>query len=685
MLMNVKYICFIIILLYLVEPLRSQTRKVELDLITEKTGDSVLLRWAPKNYKSWEWSKNKGWVIERACLSDTTPSGALQYRRLATGYTHRPKEEWRSMVEQSDAAAIAAQLMFGETFEISADASLDLMMTKYKEDQMRFAFAMTSADRDYNTARMLGLGYTDQSPKNCQVLLYRIYAAGQDSVMHSDTAYSVINGNDPDRKIKIYSIKQKVSDTAVLLYWPRVPFGQTYSFFDIRRSMDGQHFGAMHQTPYVSLENTDFSEEYFHFYDRLVSGTDSVFYIVRGITPFGTYGPWSDTIVVDIPSPLVQPDRLSYVTNDEENTVMLRWEYPERFQSYLEGFRVYQSGSLTAPLEKPNTVTPDKRQVKLQLETTETYVMVEARTRGKKRSMSSPVFVQLSDSIPPEAPAGLTGTIDTTGMMHLHWKNPEANDLYGFKVYSAHDPNAEFSQLTTGFVYDTVWKKQFSLKHLNRYVYIKLKAYDVRFNHSDFSRVLKLSLPDTIPPSPPVFFRPLFKAQEVHFRWKPSGSKDVAHYLIAGKDTQNNFHDTLAFIAASEPGEFELKSFLNRNYMVSLAAIDSAGNVTYARNRFQVKLKNVHQQNRKPVLEAEANYRSGTIDLSWKGGANSTKILIYRRTDNGPMRLHKTLHGHQTRFSDKQVNVGAHYIYRVQTENSQHTRSQMSNEISLKF
>src|SRR6056297_1281416 len=684
MLMNVKYICFIIILLYLVEPLKSQTRKVELDLITEKTGDSVLLRWAPKNYKSWQWSKNKGWVIERACLSDTTPSGVLQYRQLSTGYTHRPKEQWRSLVEKSDATAIAAQLMFGESFEISADASLDLMMTKYKEDQMRFAFAMTSADRDYNTARMMGLGFTDQSPENCQVLIYRIYAAGQDSVMASDTAYSVINRNDPDRKIKIYSIKQKVSDTAVLLYWPRVPFGQTYSFFDIRRSVDGQHFSAMHQTPYVSLENTDFSKEYFHFNDRLVSGTDSVYYIIRGITPFGTYGPWSDTIVVDIPSPLVQPDRLSYVTHDTENTVMLRWEYPGRFQSYLEGFRVYQSGSLTAPLEKPITVTPDKRQVKLQLETTETYVMVEARTRGKKRSMSSPVFIQLSDSIPPEAPNGLTGAIDTTGMMHLHWKKPAAIDLYGFKVYSTHDPNAEFSQLITGFLYDTVWKKQFALKHLNRYVYIKLKAYDVRFNHSRFSRVLKLALPDTIPPSPPVFFRPLIEKNQVHFKWKPSGSGDVAHYIIIGHNEKQNIQDTLV-LEDSNANEFHMQAAKNQNYNVALAATDSSGNVAYARNRFQVNLKNLHQQNRKPVLEAEANYRSGTIDLSWKGGANSTKTLIYRRTENGPMRLHKTLHGHQTRFSDKQVSVGAHYIYRVQMENTQHTRSQMSNEISLKF
>ncbi len=683
--MSFKYFFLIIIVFYQVKPVNSQNKRIELDLITEKTGDSVLLRWAPKNFKSWEWSKNKGWIIERACLGDTTPSGGLQYEKLSSGYTYQPMEQWRSVVEKSDAAAIAAQLMFGESFEISADASLDLMMTKYKEDQMRFSFAMTSADRDYTTAKMMGLGYADKLPENCNVLIYRIYAAGQDSIMTSDTAYSVINRKDPDRKIKIYNIKNKVSDTAVLLYWPRVPFGQTYSFFDIRRSLDGQQFSSMHQTPYVSLENTDFSKEYFHFNDRLSFGTDSVFYIIRGITPFGTYGPWSDTLVVDIPSPLVQPSRLSYLTNEENNTVILRWNYPESIQSHLESFRIYRSASLTSRAEKPIIVTPKNRQVKLQMETSETYVMVEAKTRDNNRKMSSPLFIQLSDSIPPEAPAGLTGKIDTTGMMYVQWNKPDARDLYGIKAYMAYNPKAEFSQLTKDFVYDTAWEHQFSLKHLNRYVYIKLKAYDVRFNHSQFSKVLRLTLPDTIPPSPPVLFRPLMKENEVHFNWKPSGSRDVAHYLIIGHNQKEDVKDTLVFVENAKTTEFNLQAIKNQNYEVALAAIDSAGNAAYARSRFQVNLKTIYQENLKPTLEAEANYSEGTIDLSWTVEEKPAKILIYRSKDNGPMRLFKTLKGDKSNFSDQNVTVGSNYIYRVQMENTQHTRSQMSNEISLKF
>jgi hypothetical protein len=144
----------------------------------------------------------------------------------------------------------------------------------------------------------------------------------------------------------------------------------------------------------------------------------------------------------------------------------------------------------------------------------------------------------LEDSVPPLAPTGLTGFIDTTGLVVLAWNKNTERDLGGYRVFRSNFRSAEFSQVTSEPVDTEIFKERIPLQNLSKAVYYKILAFDTRFNPSGYSTVIRLLKPDIVPPVPPVIKSWKANQDKLLIAWTPSASKDVSDYTLKIKRSE---------------------------------------------------------------------------------------------------------------------------------------------------
>src|SRR5690606_29085261 len=85
-----------------------------------------------------------------------------------------PLESWEALIQVNDNAAIIAQALFGEEFQVSGGDELQAMIEVSQDLQQRFTFGLFAADQDFEVAKKAGLGYDDPSAKDNEKYLYRI-------------------------------------------------------------------------------------------------------------------------------------------------------------------------------------------------------------------------------------------------------------------------------------------------------------------------------------------------------------------------------------------------------------------------------------------------------------------------------------------------------------------------------
>src|SRR5262249_39935418 len=120
-------------------------------------------------------------------------------------------------------------------------------------------------------------------------------------------------------------------------------------------------------------------------------------------------------------------------------------------------------------------------------------------------SPSLPIMASIVDTLPPMVPTGLAGTIDTNGVVHLHWHLSTERKLRGYRVLWANDISHEFTQRVNHVIEDTVFTDTVSLNTLTEYVYYEIASVSKRFGHSAPTTPLAIRRPDKVPPEASVF------------------------------------------------------------------------------------------------------------------------------------------------------------------------------------
>ncbi len=684
---KMKKTVFTILLIVFVSLQGISQQQRSIKLLAKVKSNSIWLRWAPNDPVTWIMGNTNGYQIERYTIVRGNTLLSKPEKVILQTIRPKPVEQWQEDVSVNRYSAIAAQAIYGKTFQVKVSNTSDLaqVINQSREQEQRFSFALFAADQSFNTAKLSALGFQDSSVKIDERYLYRVSVLIGDEKAKSDTALFYIGLKDSVRQTPPINLQAKFGDRHVQLRWPRFTVEREYTSFIVERAEAKGEFKRINKLPLI---NTLAKEEtHFQAMDSLPQNGVEYLYRIRGLDAFGDLGPESEQ-VAGKGFKLLNATAAIKSAREKKETMVINWELSGDRNS-ITGFSVERSRTVNGNFESVNknnlssltfTYTDDRP-----LSTS--YYRIKVLGENGQENFSFPYLAQLSDSVPPMPPKGLKVVIDTTGKAKLSWISNTESDLLGYRVYRSNFSKSEYSQINRDPFLNSSYVDSININRLNSKVYYKLVAVDRRFNPSDFSEPVVVELPDIIPPLPPVIESIRSTSKGVRISWGPSASDDVFSYSLLRRVLSSGSWDTLKTVRAQDSLVFTDRSVaLGKEYQYSIVATDksklksslsqpAAGRLIY--NVIRPTISDIK-------IEIDRSEKSMTLRWSYNE-SNVTKFLIYRSVNNEPLMVYKTVAGGKFLFKDLNLMIRNLYKYRIKAVFDNGSENQFSNEQVVDF
>jgi hypothetical protein len=213
---------------------------------------SIRLRWGVNDPYIWKLANTYGYFIDRYTVSRGGQLLSTPPKRRLTSSPLKPYplKEWESICQTDNNAAILAQGIYGEDFEVSATSGkLAKIVTKSNNLTQRFTFSLMAADGSFKAACMAALGYVDSTIHTGEKYLYKIYPGIPKGKLQCDTALVYIGSDDPASLPKPADVYVAYGDKTVLLSWDTKSLRPFYSSYRVERSTDGNIFYPLSSLP----------------------------------------------------------------------------------------------------------------------------------------------------------------------------------------------------------------------------------------------------------------------------------------------------------------------------------------------------------------------------------------------------------------------------------------------------
>jgi hypothetical protein len=652
----------------------AQSQNERIRLIARQYADSVVLRWAPLNAVEWAQMNRYGYKLERFEINDNSTKNIKPKQLGPDSIRPYSLDKWKAYFPANHPwAPVAVQALYGKQFNTSMEGASSIK-AQSQEAMLRYSFALLMADLDAPTAQGLALRWSDTKLPAAGSLQYRLIS------LHptlKDTVEVGIRLGDPIEEVPSSPLLEAESgDKSITLRWDVMPDNPVFTAFWLERSGDyGKNWARISERPIMKTDQPGAAdqERFVYFTDTLITENYKPYwYRLQGITPFAelsAYSPIQISMGKDLNAP---PAPVMKEPKDVKGKIQVMWEYPDTPADFKE-FRIGKSNLINGPFQPvEKAVLPARARTWIDDGTDalgENYYVVYAIDTSGNVSTSLPAYGFLLDSIAPGKPFKPMGSIDTTGVVRLHWKLGSEPDIMGYRVYFANSPDHEFSNKTPLPVRDTAFVDTITLNTLTKKIYYKIVAVDRNYNHSVYSDILVLTRPDTIRPVEPIFADFRVKEQEVQLQFVPSSSADVKEHRLMRRETGSTQWNVISKWQKPEvKREFSDKSVKGAQYYeYTLVAIDSAGNVSdYAPT---VDVRVIPKQTREQIEQPVATYLKDrrVIELKWgKPKGEVDYYTVFRGKDGKrPVSL-TTTDGTAVRFEDNSYTGKGKYVYMIQ-------------------
>jgi len=685
-------ILLILIFIGILSQAYSQINKIE--VIARAQEDEILLRWAPTNFASWHYLNQHGYTIERYTVTKDSVLLSPPIRIALVPYPIKPKplEEWETLAEKNDYAAVAAQVIYGESIELTVNDGADIaqIVHKTKEQDQRYSFALFSADQSFEVAEAAGLGFADLNSVKGEKYLYKIISNVPDSIDHIEEGTVFIGLEDHVHLPKPIDVEGEFGDRSVILRWNRSFFERTYNSFIVERSDDdGATFSASSSKSLINTYKGDTPDaDSYYKLDSLPENGKTYYYRIKGKTSFGETGPPSDVIKGMGKVPFrVEIGIISDDITDEKVTV--NWDVRSDEIEAISHFSLERSNTSNGPFKSINSQDIDResRSYTDLLPRATNYYRITAFDKYRNTKKSFPYLVQLQDSIPPAVPVNLTGIVDSTGIVNVSWQPNTEGDLLGYRVYRSNFKNAEFGQVTTEPVLEANFTDSISINTLTSSIYYKVLAIDHRFNPSELSEAVALKRPDIIPPVPPVFKSIKSVDEGIAIEWINSSSTDVAAHIIYKNKTGEsgwNIYRTIQTDTIKSLIDDEVEPGVYYNY--TMIAVDSSKLESLPANAIRGIKVDAGIRKSLENVKADVNRTTKSIAIQWEYNSQNVKeFLLYKREAENTLSLYASIPGNNVEFVDRSLVVNTSYVYRLKAIYNDGSESPFSNEIKVKY
>ena len=649
----------------------------EVKVIAHPTKNTIMLRWGVTSPSAWKYANKVGYIIERKTIviNKQVLKTPIVVQLNTVPIKPKPMMDWKEFTEKNNNAAIAAQALYGEQFDVEMNEGANGIMSILNLAQaleQRFSFAIYAADQDFKVAKFSGLAFIDKSVNENERYLYTVRIAKQNpkKKIKSGGVYLGLSNYKPLPTPQEFVGVFK--DKTAMLSWNFALLKKYYNSYILERSdNDGSSFKPLNTTPIANLgEREKNPSSRMMYVDSLPQNNKIYKYRLKGISPFGIEGPYTNVVSGKGITPLkFVPNLTNIKINDTNKQVTLNWEFPKEGIAELKSFKLLRSN---APKGIYTTVVSEilksTRSYKLSnIQPINYYKIVAVGYDGNERK-SFPKMVQLDDSTPPAVPVELIGKIDSLGVVKINWKLNLENDFLGYRVFRSNFNDNEFTQITyeptpNNYIIDTI-----NIKTLNDKIYYKVQSFDKRYNPSQFSEVLELKKPDIIPPTQPIFTS--FKTEEskVYLNWVTSTSNDAKSTMLYRKEKGvNSSWQLLAELVLPKNSYVDNSATVNKTYLYTILTIDSSGLESEPITPLKIKISDNRLKKEITKLNGEVNRELKYIRLKWYYNIpNVLEYILYKGEEGKQPTMYKTFKSTKDSFKDKLLTVNTKYTYLLQ-------------------
>ncbi|MDO5614762.1 MAG: hypothetical protein Q4G16_01120 [Cruoricaptor ignavus] len=645
-------------------------------LKVEGKKDRVLLRWVVDEPIAWQKANPIGFVLKRYTLMREGKLLENPEEKNLGVFLPAPEEKWKALIETNDNAAIVAQSMFGESFEVEMgnQGELQNIINKSQEIEQRFVYALIAADLDFEVAQLAGWGYVDTE---VELGVRYVYTVELNSA-NNTKSLQVEKGSGIAELSREWELPKPLDfigifkDQAVTLSWDYSILRDTYTSYYVEKSEDGTRFTSLSNLPIMNMNDTEGKQaQGMVFVDSLAQNNKQIAYRIRGKTIFGDYGPYSDIVSGEGRKSLETSPSILNFDIDEEETVTITWDFPKESENEISSFGLLHSETdlqnSYQSVRKDIPVT--ERKVVIKSLTSSNYFKIEAIGKSQERRESFAILVQPNDITPPDTPINFKGKIDSLGIVHLDWKANTEKDLEGYHIFRGIQKGDELVRITPQAIVQNVYQDTIVLENLNSKVYYYVTATDKRKNQSKPSVILELEKPDKVRPQAPVFTG--YKLEDngnITLHWLKSYSDDVVlHQLYRKEKDQTDTNWKMIYETKKNQSDYsytDKEVIVDKKYVYYLQAIDKS-NLKSDKSQ-EVTLQNNHFEPMSVLnnMTSTINRRKKQIELIWKLKTEDIiEIIVYRQKGNEKPTHWGTLVGNQNFLEDVSIQIGNSYTY----------------------
>ena len=632
--------------------------------------DKILLRWGVNNKYAWKYGNQYGYTIVRTTIvRDGNILTNPEKIKLAE-IKAKPLIAWENLAKKNDMAAVVAQAIYGEDFEMNDQENNQVLKVIYQSEELdrRFGFAMFAIDQDFDVAKIAGLGYVDTQVKPTEKYLYTITSNVPKEMLEIKESGVYISPSEEESLPAPSGFIGYFHKESFILAWDYDLLLNYYTSYNLEKSEDGIHFKKINKRPITKLADNKSSS--IMQVDSVTQYNKKYWYRVVGISLFNELGQPSKSVEVmayqSIKSvPFFKDNHIL-----SENEVQLEWTYPIEEEPLVKQFNLLLADNALGPYKTVKEgIAASSRTYTHKGLMPSNYFKLNVIPKQGDSIMSSPNFVQPVDSIPPIKPVGLTGTIDTLGVVKLSWQANTEVDLKGYKILRADRPDQEFTMLNKHSITSTNYTDTVNVKVFNKKVYYKIIALDKRYNKSTYSDILALQRPDNIPPTSPIFDSYRQENKKVYLKWVKSSSDDVAKEVIYRKTIggENTLWQKI-YETKTDTTSFYIDKNIEKGkkYHYTLVAIDQSGLESPPSPPLAIDVIKTLLRPSIKGLYANVDREQKQIHLFWRYKEdNVEEFLIYKKKKDGVYTLFRTATANEKQLIDDELSPNTTYSYGI--------------------
>ena len=625
--------------------------------------DSVILRWAPSNSENWEEVLKYGFRLERLELGEQdVPIKAKPMQLGPDSIRPMSLENWAKAFPPGHPYAWdAAQAFYGKQFNVKRDVNEASNGSVQNDDNaIRFSRASLLADQDAAIARAMGLRWCDKTKGKAKVV-YRLISLNP---TRKDTAVTEIDFEKPAATTPIPPFVEAESGfKSVKLRWNAGADARQFSAFRIEKSLDfSSTWNLVSPQPIPNAHHAydaDTSAHYVYFTDSLISENyKPIYYRIQGITPFAESSYYSAVVIAMGQDKNAPPLAVIKEVRDIGGKLQVRWDYPSLPPDFAE-FRIGRSVSNLGPftrVSRGGLADTSRSWTDSEVDTkNDNCYVVYAYDKSGLFSVSLPANGFLLDSIVPGKLDKPKGSIDSNGVVRLHWKAGADEDIMGYRVFMMVDPKKGARMLTPMPIGDTSFVDTIPLNTGARNIFLSVAAVDRAYNMSAQSDKLMLIMPDTIRPLKPRINGFKVKGEVVDLQLLPSTSPDVKEYRLLrrdmGQDNWSPIHTWNRKEFKKDYRDTSVKSEAAYQYM--LIAADSAGNISDMDKSLSIRVVPIESRDDVKNLRAAFNKGKKMVTLDWvKPNSPVDHYIVYRGKDGSLPLPFTKVEGNLNHFED---------------------------------